>query len=55
MPFFMTVEKFALDDLRRRYLYQRSEGQLLEGAVTLMGRQSPPNLKLEKGDRLIQA
>jgi hypothetical protein len=26
----------ALDELRRRYLYQRSVGQLLEGTVTLL-------------------
>jgi hypothetical protein len=36
LPELSTVEKFALDDLRRRYLYQRSEGQLLEGTVTLL-------------------
>jgi hypothetical protein len=29
-------EKAALDDLRRRYLYHRSEGNLLEGTVTLL-------------------
>jgi hypothetical protein len=29
-------EQTALDELRRRYLYQRSEGQLLEGTVTLL-------------------
>jgi hypothetical protein len=36
LPELSAVEKFALDDLRRRYLYQRSEGQLLEGTVTLL-------------------
>ncbi len=36
LPELSTVEKVALDDLRRRYLYQRSEGQLLEGTVTLL-------------------
>jgi hypothetical protein len=36
LPELSTVEKFALDDLRRRYIYQRSEGQLLEGTVTLL-------------------
>jgi hypothetical protein len=36
LPELSTAEKFALDDLRRRYLYQRSEGQLLEGTVTLL-------------------
>jgi hypothetical protein len=30
------TEQTALDDLRRRYVYQRSEGQLLEGTVTLL-------------------
>ncbi|MGB8697816.1 MAG: hypothetical protein WCD18_00220 [Thermosynechococcaceae cyanobacterium] len=35
-PELSTVEKFALDDVRRCYLYQRSEGQLLEGTVTLL-------------------
>lgn len=29
-------EQIALNELRRRYLYQRSEGQLLEGTVTLL-------------------
>lgn len=29
-------ERSALDVLRRQYLYQRSEGQLLEGTVTLL-------------------
>jgi hypothetical protein len=36
LPELSAVEKFALDNLRRRYLYQRSEGQLLEGTVTLL-------------------
>ncbi|MEM8504527.1 MAG: type I restriction endonuclease subunit R [Cyanobacteria bacterium P01_D01_bin.1] len=31
-----TAEKNSLDELRQRYLYQRSEGQLLEGTVTLL-------------------
>lgn len=29
-------DKAALDDLRRRYFYHRSEGNLLEGTVTLL-------------------
>ena len=29
-------EKKSLDELRQRYLYQRSAGQLLEGTVTLL-------------------
>lgn len=36
LPELTTVEKSTLDDLRRRYLYQRSAGQLLEGTVTLL-------------------
>lgn len=36
LPALTTVERNALDELRRRYLYQRSEGQLLEGTVTLL-------------------
>lgn len=36
LPELSTVEKLALDDVRRRYLYQRSEGQLLEGTITLL-------------------
>jgi hypothetical protein len=36
LPELSTVEKSALDNLRQRYLYQRSEGQLLEGTVTLL-------------------
>lgn len=35
-PELSTSEQFALDELRQRYLYQRSEGQLLEGTVTLL-------------------
>lgn len=36
LPELTDVEKTALQDLRRRYLYQRSEGHLLEGTVTLL-------------------
>ncbi|NJR61507.1 MAG: type I restriction endonuclease subunit R [Cyanobacteria bacterium CRU_2_1] len=36
LPEILTAEQAALDELRRRYLYQRSEGQLLEGTVTLL-------------------
>ena len=36
LPELSAVEKGDLNDLRRRYLYQRSEGQLLEGTVTLL-------------------
>jgi hypothetical protein len=36
LPELSIAEKSNLDDLRRRYLYQRSEGQLLEGTVTLL-------------------
>lgn len=36
LPVLAAVEQTALDDLRRRYLYQRSVGQLLEGTVTLL-------------------
>jgi hypothetical protein len=36
LPELSTVEKVALDDLRRRYLYQRTQGQLLEATVTLL-------------------
>lgn len=36
MPELSTVEQTALDELRRRYLYHRFEGQLLEGTVTLL-------------------
>ncbi len=36
LPDISVTEQAALDDLRRRYLYQRSVGQLLEGTVTLL-------------------
>jgi hypothetical protein len=36
LPVLSKTEQTALDDLRRRYVYQRSEGQLLEGTVTLL-------------------
>lgn len=36
LPELSTSEKTALEQLRRRYLYQRSAGQLLEGTVTLL-------------------
>jgi hypothetical protein len=36
LPELSTSEQLALDGLRQRYLYQRSEGQLLEGTVTLL-------------------
>jgi hypothetical protein len=36
LPELSTSEQLALDELRQRYLYQRSEGQLLEGTVTLL-------------------
>ncbi len=36
LPELTIIEQTALDELRRRYLYQRSEGQLLEGTVTLL-------------------
>lgn len=36
LPELAEAEQAALDQLRRRYLYQRSEGQLLEGTVTLL-------------------
>lgn len=32
----LPTEQAALDGLRQRYLYQRSEGQLLEVTVTLL-------------------
>jgi hypothetical protein len=35
-PDLTTAEQTALDDLRRRYLYHRTEGHLLEGTVTLL-------------------
>lgn len=36
LPELPASEKTALDELRRRYIYQRSEGQLLEGTVILL-------------------
>lgn len=36
LPDLSSLEQTGLDELRRRYLYQRSEGQLLEGTVTLL-------------------
>jgi hypothetical protein len=42
LPNLSDQEKAALDELRQRYLYQRSEGQLLEGMVTLL--MAPPLL-----------
>jgi hypothetical protein len=36
LPDLLATETTALDELRRRYSYQRSEGQLLEGTVTLL-------------------
>ncbi len=36
LPALVATEQTALKDLRRRYLYQRSESQLLEGTVTLL-------------------
>ncbi len=36
LPNLSSTEQTALEQLRRRYLYQRSEGQLLEGTVTLL-------------------
>jgi len=36
LPELLGEERSALDVLRRQYLYQRSEGQLLEGTVTLL-------------------
>lgn len=36
LPVLSGAESTALDDLRRRYLYQRSESQLPEGTVTLL-------------------
>jgi hypothetical protein len=36
LPELSVTEQTALDEWRRRYLYQRSEGQLLEGTVTLL-------------------
>jgi len=36
LPELSDAERLTLDELRRRYLYQRSQGQLLEGTVTLL-------------------
>ena len=36
LPKLSMAEETALEEMRRRYLYQRSEGQLLEGTVTLL-------------------
>lgn len=36
LPDLIEADHSALSELRRRYLYQRSEGQLLEGTVTLL-------------------
>lgn len=36
LPEISTTEQMALNELRQRYLYQRSEGQLLEGTVMLL-------------------
>ncbi len=36
LPALTATEKSNLVELRQRYLYQRSEGQLLEGTVTLL-------------------
>lgn len=36
LPNLSSIEQAGLDELRWRYLYQRSEGQLLEGTVTLL-------------------
>ncbi len=36
LPELSLSEQTAVNELRRRYLYQRSEGQLLEGTVTLL-------------------
>jgi hypothetical protein len=36
LPALSEAERLDLDGLRKRYLYQRSEGQLLEGTVTLL-------------------
>lgn len=36
LPELSDAERLALDEARRRYLYQRSQGQLLEGTVTLL-------------------
>ena len=36
LPELTTSEQTAIEQLRRRYLYQRSQGQLFEGTVTLL-------------------
>ncbi len=36
LPALSIAERGTLNELRQRYLYQRSEGQLLEGTVTLL-------------------
>lgn len=36
LPALSAAEQTSLDELRRRYLYQRSSGQLLKGTVTLL-------------------
>lgn len=36
LPELSKIEQSTLDEVRQRYLYQRSEGQLLEGTVTLL-------------------
>ena len=70
LPDLATEEQIALDQLRRRYLYQRAEGQLLEGTVTLLlasplltiaGFYDPPlraeaavQLTLEDGEDVLQ-
>ncbi len=36
LPTLTDTEKIGLTELRRRYLYQRSEGHLLEGTITLL-------------------
>jgi hypothetical protein len=36
LPGLTTLEESSLDELRRRYLYQRSVGHLLEGTVSLL-------------------
>lgn len=36
LPDLSDAEQISVDQLRQRYLYQRSEGQLLEGTVTLL-------------------
>ncbi|MEM9448210.1 MAG: hypothetical protein AAGA75_06725 [Cyanobacteria bacterium P01_E01_bin.6] len=36
LPELTNVEETALTELRRRYMYQRSQGQLLDNTVTLL-------------------